>query len=231
MDAGWNPGYYRRNQRGSCPPRGAAVFRRRIVPAMIRTFQKACLTMILLNAILGFAARASAQVQETVLYRFQGDSDGDGPVGSVVLDKAGNIFGATTYTLGCITSFQCGAVYELSPPQQPGDPWTETSLYDFQGNDSGDAGAPGGGLIQDADGNLYGSTSYGGGGPCILLGTPVGCGVVYELIRPVQPGGAWTEKILCRFQGGEDGQFPIGDLVFDERGNLYGDLVRWREGR
>jgi hypothetical protein len=172
--------------------------------------------------IAGCATLASAAVKETVLYSFQGGSDGDGPVGSIVIDKDGNIFGATTYTLSCITLFQCGAVYELSPPAEPGGAWTETTLHEFQGYDHGDAGAPGGGLIQDAEGNLYGTTSYGGSGPCLLLGDAVGCGAVYEMVRPTEPGGAWEEKVLYSFQGGQDGQFPIGDLVFDKQGNLYG---------
>ena len=172
--------------------------------------------------LAGLAKSTCAQANETVLYSFQGGSDGAGPVGSIVMDKAGNIFGATSYTNPCITSLQCGSVYELSPPQQPGDPWTEITLYDFQGFGHGDGGSPEGGLVQDADGNLYGTTAYGGHGPCLLLGSAVGCGTVYELVRPQKPGGAWKEKVLYSFQGNQDGQFPIGDLVFDKRGNLYG---------
>ncbi len=74
----------------------------------------------------------------------------------------------------------------------------------------------------DAAGNLYGTTAYNGTGQCTLLGSVVGCGVVYEMSPPSQPGGAWTEAVLYSFQGGNDGSFPWGDLVFDAAGNLYG---------
>lgn len=178
--------------------------------------------MILALVVAGISPSAFAQAKESVLYSFQGGADGAGPVGSIVMDKAGNIFGATSYTNPCITSLQCGSVYELSPPQQPGDPWIETTLYDFQGFSHGDGGSPEGGLVQGADGNLYGTTAYGGHGPCLVLGSAVGCGTVYELVRPQKPGGAWKEKVLYSFQGNQDGQFPIGDLVFHKRGNLYG---------
>jgi uncharacterized repeat protein (TIGR03803 family) len=81
---------------------------------------------------------------------------------------------------------------------------------------------PEGGLIIDQQGNLYGTTTLGGSGPCVLLGSPAGCGIVYELSPPTQKGGPWTETILYNFQGGNDGYFPIGDLAFDKHGNLYG---------
>ena len=178
--------------------------------------------MVLITAMLGCAAVASAQVKESVIYSFQGGSDGATPVGSIVIDKAGNIYGATVYATPCSKSLQCGSVYQLSPPQRTGGMWTETTLYNFRGHDNGDGGSPEGGLIQDAAGNLYGTTGYGGTGPCILLGTPTGCGTVYELVRPKQPGGKWIERVLYSFQGNQDGQFPMGDLVFDKRGNLYG---------
>jgi uncharacterized repeat protein (TIGR03803 family) len=177
---------------------------------------------MILCPTVGFATTASAQAQETVLYSFQGGGDGAGPVGSIVMDKAGNLYGATYHTNTCVPTTQCGSVYEVSPPSRPGDSWTETTLYVFQGVEAGDGGEPGGGLIQDASGNLYGTTAYGGAGPCILLGTLAGCGTVYELVRPTEPGGKWIEKILYSFQGNQDGQLPIGDLVFDKRGNLYG---------
>ncbi|MGH9498256.1 MAG: choice-of-anchor tandem repeat GloVer-containing protein [Terriglobales bacterium] len=178
--------------------------------------------MTLFVAIVGVASVAPAQVNETVLYSFQGGSDGEGPVGGIVFDKAGDLYGVTSHTDTCLSTFECGSVYELSPPQQPSEPWTETTLYVFQGHENGDGGAPDGGLIQDAGGNLYGTTAYGGVGPCILLGSAVGCGTVFELIRPAKPGGKWIEKVLYSFRGNQDGQFPLGDLVFDKLGNLYG---------
>jgi hypothetical protein len=110
----------------------------------------------------------------------------------------------------------------LRPPAKQGDPWTETVLHVFKGSDGNDGASPFGGLIMDAAGNLYGTTGYDGSGNCMLFGSRVGCGIVYELSPPAQKGGDWTETVLYNFQGKEDGQLPIGELVFDKQGNLYG---------
>jgi hypothetical protein len=174
--------------------------------------------------ILALAINASAQWQESVLYSFQGGTDGDAPVGKVVFDSAGNLYGATQAggSNACISFDWCGTVYQLMPPAQQGDPWTETVLHIFQGHATGDASAPLGGLAIDSAGNLYGATGYGGTGNCNVLGTFPGCGTVYELSPPTEKGGAWTETVLYNFQGGTDGYVPYGDIVFDNAGNLYG---------
>lgn len=180
--------------------------------------------LLTLVGILVFASHASAQWNEEVLYSFQGGTDGATPIGGVVLDKQGNIYGATVNggSSSCLSPGQCGTVFELSPPAKKGQPWVETVLYVFKGLTAGDGATPGGGLIADAAGNLYGETAYDGAGPCRLLGGLVGCGTVYELSPPSQSGGTWTETVLYSFQGGSDGYVPTGDLVFDTEGNLYG---------
>jgi hypothetical protein len=169
---------------------------------------------------------ASAEWKEKVLYSFQGGTtDGSVPAGGVVFDKAGNLYGADTSggSGGCPNQ-GCGMVFQVSPPAQKGGAWTETSIYAFQGVLKGatDGFTPAGGLIIDGQGNLYGTTAYGGNGPCILLGTRAGCGIVYELSPPAQQGGQWTYTILYNFQGGNDGYFPWGNLVFDSQGTIYG---------
>jgi uncharacterized repeat protein (TIGR03803 family) len=186
-------------------------------------FSSATITPAILLALVIFASNLSAaEWKEKVLYSFQGGNDGAVPAGGVVFDKQGNLYGATTYTSSCPTTFECGTVFELSPHQQKDGAWTETTLHLFQGHNQNDGGSPEGGVILDANGNVYGTTAYGGSGPCILLGTAVGCGTVYEMVPPKQKGGAWTEKVLYSFRGNKDGQFPWGDLVFDAAGNLYG---------
>jgi uncharacterized repeat protein (TIGR03803 family) len=76
------------------------------------------------------------------------------------------------------------------------------------------------GLVADGAGNLYGTTFNGGSGACSLDGS-VGCGVVFELTPTV--GGGWTEKVLHNFNNtGTDGYHPLGGLIFDAAGNLYG---------
>jgi uncharacterized repeat protein (TIGR03803 family) len=95
-------------------------------------------------------------------------------------------------------------------------------LHMFEGHSKNDGSTPEGSVILDGAGNLYGTTAYGGSGPCVLLGTPVGCGTVYEMSPPQTKGGPWIEATLYSFQGGKDGYVPWGDLVFDGAGNLYG---------
>ena len=173
--------------------------------------------------ILALATTAAAQWNEQVLYSFQGGTDGSAPAGAVVFDKQGYLYGATSFAASpsCAGVGGCGMVYRLSPAEN-GDPWTETILHVFQGLAFGDGGGPEGGLVMDAAGNLYGTTAYNGTGQCTLLGSVVGCGVVYEMSPPAQPGGSWTETVIYSFQVDNDGSFPWGDLVFDKAGNLYG---------
>jgi hypothetical protein len=170
------------------------------------------------------ASAASAQWNEQVLYSFQNGTDGATPTGAVVFDKAGNLYGVTQNggSSTCLSPDACGTVYTLTPPAQTGAAWTETVLYVFKGYTYGDGASPQGGLVIDDAGNLYGTTGYGGTGPCLLLGGPVGCGTVYELSPPAQPGGPWTEAVLYSFRGGNDGFVAFGDLAFDNAGNLYG---------
>ncbi len=179
-------------------PRTPEIHVRKFTPAM--TFTHLRLTKCFVNllmTVLSLTLFASAEGKEKVLYSFQGGpNDGEYPAGGVVFDKAGNLYGATTDGGGECPPAQCGTVFQLAPPAQKGDPWTETVLYIFKGNGSGDGNTPAGSVIMDAAGNLYGTTGYGGTGNCVLLGTKVGCGTVYELSPTTQKGGAWTETVL-----------------------------------
>jgi hypothetical protein len=179
---------------------------------------------LLFAVTLMLAVPASAEWKEKVLYSFQGVPDGATPTGAVVFDKAGNLYGATLDggASTCDGPGQCGTVYKLAPPATKGGAWTETVLYIFKGHAQNDGATPEGGLLIDEAGNLYGTTGYGGSGPCLLLGGAVGCGTVYELSPPAKQGDPWTETVLYSFQGGKDGYVASGDLVFDKAGNLYG---------
>jgi uncharacterized repeat protein (TIGR03803 family) len=168
---------------------------------------------ILCAAVLAFATlSAVGQVQYEVLYAFgsNGDqTDGAGPQGKLLMDKVGNLYGTTA---GGGLGF--GTVFELSRTQ--GGAWTETVLYNFctkQG--CADGSLPTAGLISDQAGDLFGTTSNGGQG--------IG-GVVFELSPPKAPGAPWTEVTLYAFgaNGTEDGCSPLGKLIFDAFGNLYG---------
>jgi len=154
---------------------------------------------------------------EKVLYSFNGGTDGVNPLGQLVFDPAGNLYGVTPNGgSSCPESnLGCGVVFKLSPPTAEGGAWTETILYSFHGGQDG--ANPQGGLALDRSGNLYGVTFYGGG-----VSNCGGCGTVFKLTPPAEPGGAWTETILHRFGNAGDGWFPVGQPVLDEHGNLYG---------
>src|ERR1051326_725518 len=188
-------------------------------------------SIVVVLAMLTVPLIASAQWPEQVIYSFQGGTDGAVPVGNFVFYSAGNLFGVTTSggSSSCAPVSECGTVYQLTPPARPGDSWTETVLYIFKGNVFGDGATPVGGLVMDAAGNLYGTTAYGGTGDCRLLGTLGGCGTVYEMSPPSEPGGEWIETVLYSFPDATVGYFPSGDLVFDTSGNLYGSTI-WGGG-
>ncbi|MGA8492873.1 MAG: choice-of-anchor tandem repeat GloVer-containing protein [Terriglobales bacterium] len=96
--------------------------------------------------------------------------------------------------------------------------WKEKVLYSFQGGTDGQL--PGGGVIFDKAGNLYGVTIEGGSTAC----PPGWCGKIYQLSPPAQKGGAWSETVLYVFKGHDqnDGSSPSGGLIADSAGNFYG---------
>jgi len=174
---------------------------------------------LLLSLLAIFAISASAVDTQTILYTFQGvhthQADGANPESGLIADSAGNLYGTTYNGGGCPAPFTqgCGIVFELSP--QSNGSYTKTTLYAFQ--NQSDGGSPTGDLVFDSAGNLYGTTEYGGtlGGNCTY-----GCGTVYEL-SPSSSGG-WTETVLYSFPGGTGPKYPLGSVVFDPSGNLYG---------
>ncbi len=168
-----------------------------------------------LGVVYEISPAGGNQATETVLYNFTGtNGDGANPRGDLIFDSLGNLYG-TTYAGG---AFDLGTVFELSPPSSPGGEWTESVLHSFQGMPS-DGTAPTAGLVFDALGNLYGTTSLGGFNSGFCDG---GCGVVFELTPASAPDGTWTESVLYFFQGSPDGCVPLGGVVFDPLGNLYG---------
>jgi len=150
-----------------------------------------------------------------VLHRFTvGPRDGSRPLGNLVFDKAGNLYG-TTYWGGANGS---GTVFRLTPSSSG--TWTETILYSF-GAFVGDAALPGGGLFFDGHGNIFGVTESGGNGPCSVGGFS-GCGAFFELTHS---SGKWTEAVLYNFGGSPDAALPSGNLVADSQGNFYGPSI------
>jgi uncharacterized repeat protein (TIGR03803 family) len=94
----------------------------------------------------------------------------------------------------------------------------ETVLHSFGNPATQDGAIPYAGLIFDAHGNLYGTTSSGGIHPC---NSDVGCGTLFELSP--REGVGWTEAVLHSFDNnGSDGNSPQAGVIFDGAGNLYG---------
>ena len=153
----------------------------------------------------GTVFELSGTGEENLLYSFVGPPDGAKPFGALVRDATGNLYGTTFY--GGLQDE--GTVFKVS---QTGE---ETTLYSFcSQNGCTDGASPFGGLVRDADGNLYGTTYLGGNGTCTYGGQ--GCGSVFKVDK------TGTETVLYSFNGGSDGAHPHRRLLLDEAGNLYG---------
>jgi len=154
---------------------------------------------------------------ETVIYEFGTNPlDGQGPRGNLIRDKQGNLYGTTFNSGGGVDAYGCGNFFELSPPSQPGDAWTETILYNFQGGSNDGCGSLGT-LVSDSKGNIYGPTSAGGSLP-----KGYDTGGIFEMSPPASAGGAWTETFTQNLGGGT---YPAGALTIDKQGILYGTCI------
>jgi uncharacterized repeat protein (TIGR03803 family) len=139
---------------------------------------------------------------ETSIFSFTGGDNGCYPDGSVILDKAGNLYGTTS---------ECGAddvgtVFKVTPTQEG--QWTMSILHTFTGGTDGGRSAAG--LIFDSVGNLYGTTFYGG-----LFGN----GTVFSLTP--KKGGKWTEAEYSFVGGPDDGANPYAGVILGS-GAVFG---------
>lgn len=139
--------------------------------------------------------------REVQIHSFGTGTDGAQPIAGVVLDSAGNFYGTTS--LG--GTYGNGTVFE---EKRSGNTWTESVIYNFTGGDDG--ASPPAGVTLDAQGNLFGTSSFGGVN---------NDGVIYELSRS---GSTWKQAVLYTFQGLDDGQNPVGGVIVDKSGNLFG---------
>jgi hypothetical protein len=153
-------------------------------------------------------AATGGEWRESVLYSFRGDylcgimvcKDGNGPAGDLISDASGTLFGTTVQG----GNDHAGTVFALSPPTRTGGKWTETVLYSFTGNPTGDGGTPGPSLVFDQVGALYGVTSS----------------AVFQLQPPNQSPPSWTLNVLANFSGAG----PVGGVQFGKGNVLYGAL-------
>jgi uncharacterized repeat protein (TIGR03803 family) len=156
-------------------------------------------------AILAVLAAALAGVPsawaatETVLYSFQGGTDGAYLNGGVI-EVNGKLYGTTMYG----GAYDQGIVFELRRTKAG---WVKKTLHDFTFYGS-DGGEPRAGLVADKSGNLYG-TAF----------AKLSGGVVFELSLGRENG--WRYRVIHTFTG-DEGYNPFGGLVVDDAGNLYG---------
>jgi uncharacterized repeat protein (TIGR03803 family) len=144
----------------------------------------------------------------TVLYSFTGGSDGRNPDSALIADAGGNLYGTTNQGGDLVScndpnTHGCGTVFQLTPPG------SLTVLHRFAGSD-GSRPVDWAGLLADAAGNLYGTTSAGGAN---------GRGTVFQL------DSSGTLTVLYSFTGGSDGGDPTAGLIADTAGNLYGTTL------
>jgi uncharacterized repeat protein (TIGR03803 family) len=165
----------------------------------------------------GTVFEVSPSGTESILYSFQGGTDGAGSEAGLIAGKGGVLYGVTDFGGGATAcSFGgCGTVFELTPS---GSGYSHRVLYAFQG--ANDGAIPLSNLLLDKTGALYGTTDHGGGTTaCPSNSGTTGCGTVFKL---TPSGSGYTETILHSFQAGTDGAVPAGTLIADAGGALYG---------
>jgi RHS repeat-associated protein len=164
-----------------------------------------------LSSVLGAGAggtvfKLSSAGQFTVLYNFcpaANCPDGAGPVGSLLRDAAGNLYGVTDEG----GAHGAGAVFKVDTSGN------ETVLWSFcSASNCTDGQQPRAGLVQDAAGNLYGTTQLGGA---------FGAGTVFKLDT------AGNETVLHHFGASPgDGLSPLAPLLLDATNTLYGTTTQ-----
>jgi uncharacterized repeat protein (TIGR03803 family) len=179
-------------------------------------FRTATLALGLAIAFATTIAAVPAAPAQTfqVLHTFAGAGDGANPTSGLTLDRAGRFYGQTSDSL---SGGGFGSIFKLG---LSGSGWVLSPLLHFTGRSSGFEPSN---LVFGPDGSLYGITYTGGQGNC---SGGEGCGLVFKLQPPASACVSficpWTETVLYRFTGENDGGNPNSEVVFDPAGNLYG---------
>ena len=158
----------------------------------------------------GTVFKVTLSGKETVIYRFAGKPDGEGPDAAALLNVKGTLYGPTFYGGSGLCKDNhihgCGTVFSVTAGK-------EAVLYSFGGVPDG--AHPYAGLV-NVNGTLYGTTEFGGSGSCGSYANS-GCGTVFT----IKTSGA--ETVLYSFKGGSgDGEYPTQAALLDVNGTLYG---------
>jgi len=164
------------------------------------------LAILLTCSLAATVASCSAQAQTFKVLRTFHGSDGAYPVGVLVRDGAGNLYGTTGAggSGNCSGGDGCGTAFKLDKTGK------QVWLHKFDG---ANGAGPNAGLLRDATGNLFGTTLEGGDISCNFA---YGCGTVFRLDQ------TGKERVLHKFTGPPDGMGSGALLARDKAGNLYG---------
>jgi uncharacterized protein YceK len=133
------------------------------------------------------------------------------------IGPGGVLFGSTVGggpIVNCNGASGCGTVFSLTPPSEPGGAWTQSLLYSFQGPPDGSK--PAVGVLPGPDGTLLGTTIIGGPANSHCR---YGCGTLFQLTPPSEPGGAWTEATEYDFDKADSQPYA---LLAAGNGNYFG---------
>jgi len=171
------------------------------------------LTCSVINPGCGVVFMVNSAGQETVLYTFNGGTDGAMPQAGVIRDSHGNLYGTTARggNPSCAwgNGTGCGTIFKIDPTGK------ETVLYRFTGGHDG--AAPAAPLYRDPAGNLWGTTQFEGFAGTQCFGP--GCGTLFRL----DPKGKLSTYM---FKGAPtDGSWPQAGVIADSVGNLYGTTL------
>jgi uncharacterized repeat protein (TIGR03803 family) len=162
------------------------------------------------SVVLAMTVITSPGQTFTTLHSFDG-TDGENPFAALVQATNGDLYGTTNGggALGACTLLDgCGTVFKITPGG------TLTTLYSFCSQSGCPDGGNPNGLVQATNGDLYGTTSYGGAN-C----APSGCGTVFKITLS---GTLTTLYSFCTQSGCTDGYYPQARLVQASNGDLYG---------
>jgi uncharacterized repeat protein (TIGR03803 family) len=166
-----------------------------------------------LGTVFKLTPQPSGSWTSTVLHSFLGGADGLEPIAPVVLDKVGNVYGASQQ-LGNI--LPCGTVFKLTAANG----YAETILHTFRGTFHGGDGCYANGLAFDSKGNLFATASSGG---------TDNAGIIFKLTQTTLTSTGWRFSILHNFIGDQigstDGELPLAPMTFGPGGALFGTTI------